>query len=95
MIFSVGIRPIAFKDVDNIRQQAPIEERVRIDLAFQFLTCVELREDAHLKGEGFAQDPAFRKLSRGPLEVFYRVRPLEDRYLEVTHVGRAKVNPET
>lgn len=85
MIFSVGIKSSANKDVQNLLKQATDEERARITATAEFLVRVELREDAHLKGEVYPLDPSFRKLARGPLEVFYYVRPLEDRYVEVVH----------
>lgn len=95
MRFSVGIKRGALKDIENIRQQVPEPERPRIDLTFEYLVYIELRDDAHLKGEAYPNDPAFRKLARGPLEVFYQVRPLDDRYVEVFHFMRQEIDPES
>ena len=95
MIFSIGIQPGAIKDVQNIRHQVPVQERPRIDVTAEYLVCVELREDAHLKGEASPTDPSFRKVARGPLEVFYRIRSLDDRYVEVSHFRRIEARPET
>ena len=94
MIFSVGIKTGALKDVRNIREQLPELDRARLDLTLQYIIRVELREDAHTKGDECPGDPSFRKLSRGFLEVFYRLRPLEDRYVEVSHFRKVEVNPK-
>src|SRR2546423_1071798 len=95
MIFSVGIKPRAIRDVQNLQRQAPEAERPRIGLAAEYLMRVELREDAHLKGEPSPNDPSFRKLTRGPVQVFYHVRSLDDRYVEVLHFHRAEPSAET
>ncbi len=94
MIFSVGIKKGSMSDIANICRNLSADEQERIELTVQYLVRVELREDAHLKGEGSPLNPAFRKLIRGDLEVFYELRALEDRYLEVAHFRRA-VSEET
>ena len=95
MIFSVGIGKFVRRDFDSILKHASERDRVRLQITYDYLTQVELREDAHLKGEGFAWDTSFRKLTRGALEVFYKVRSLDDRYIGLRHIRRVEPNPES
>jgi hypothetical protein len=94
MIFSLGIGKSVRRDIENILQQATAQDRPRLQLTYDYLTRVELRENAQLKGEGYAWDRTFRKLTRGQLEVFYKLRPLDDRYAGLRHIRRVAANPE-
>lgn len=91
MIFSVGVNRAAWRDLENILRPLPQDGRRRIEATADYLFRVEVREDVHLKGESYPGNPRFRKLVLGPLEVIVRLRPLDDRYVEVVHVRKREV----
>jgi hypothetical protein len=89
MLFSRGILPSAERDLQRILDASDPAEADLVSEAWRLLIGI-LRFDPHLQGRGTSGAP-FRVVTCGPIRVFYRLRPLEDRYVEVSGVGR---NPD-
>jgi hypothetical protein len=89
MLFSRGIDPAAERDLQRILEGCGPAEAALVREAWDLLVGI-LRFDPHLQGQGPPGSP-FCVVTCGPIRVFYRLRPLEDRYVDIAGVGR---NPD-
>jgi len=81
------MRPEANRDLDRIVETSSAEEIPLIQECANLLNAC-LRFDPQLQGVGSTVDPTYRRVSLGLLSVFFRLRPIEDRYVEIVGYAR-------
>jgi hypothetical protein len=86
VIFSRGIRPEAQRDLQRVLAGSSEIEQEWLRECWTVLFGL-LRYDPHLQAEHHPGLP-FRVLTCGLLRVYFTLRPLDDRYVEVQGVGR-------
>lgn len=90
MIFSRGVAEAARNDLARLRATLVGPARALLDDCVDVLYAL-LRYDPHRLGTGAAETRALRAFSCGVVRVYYIVRPLEDRFVQIAGFG---TNPD-